>query len=486
MHDPSDKTAVKVLAIDDRQENLDLIAACLQDNLPGTTVLCAGSGLEGIELAAREDPDVILLDIVMPGMDGFEVCRRLKEDEHLRAIPVLLLSAFETEEESRVRALDIGSDGVLCVPWKQSELIALVRSRAKTRASQRAQQQAREQYAAQLQRWSFDLEEQISKQKITDEALRHRSEELGALLDALPVMVWIGLDPECRIIIGNRTANEFTGTTAGTNVSQSAVASGNAVYLKVLKEDGSEFNPEELPMQQSIKLSRPVRGAILTFCFPNGRTLRTLGNAAPLFNEDGSPRGAVAAFLDISAREKAEEELRFARFTMNQMSEAVIWVTSEGKVDYVNDAHCRMHGYTREEMLCLSIEDITPFFQQNSWSEHWRKLKQKGSLVFESEGLTKSGELICVEVSAKHVMMGGREYDLGIVRDITFKKQSQEMIRQQLDELQRWQNVMLGREDRIGELKSEVNELSRRLGEPPRYSSRETTPALVRKDEAAP
>jgi CheY-like chemotaxis protein len=65
---------MKILAIDDNRDNLTTLAALLKYALPGCTVATAANGAEGLALAGSEDPDVILLDIIMPGMDGFEVC----------------------------------------------------------------------------------------------------------------------------------------------------------------------------------------------------------------------------------------------------------------------------------------------------------------------------------------------------------------------------------------------------------------------------
>ena len=90
---------MKILAIDDNPDNLIALQAVVSDRLPGTRVLTALNGPQGIDMALAEDPDVILLDIVMPGMDGYAVCRKLKEDERLQMIPVLFLTALKTDAD---------------------------------------------------------------------------------------------------------------------------------------------------------------------------------------------------------------------------------------------------------------------------------------------------------------------------------------------------------------------------------------------------
>jgi len=126
---------MKILAIDDNKDNLTTLQAIVPDVLPGCALLTALNGASGLDLALAEDPDVILLDIVMPAMDGYEVCRRLKADERSRPIPVVFLTALRTDRESRIRALDSGADGFLAKPVDDQELVAKVRSMAKVKAA---------------------------------------------------------------------------------------------------------------------------------------------------------------------------------------------------------------------------------------------------------------------------------------------------------------------------------------------------------------
>ena len=115
-----------ILAIDDKQDNLITISALLDSLIPGCTILTALSGPEGIETAAGRRPDVIILDIKMPGMDGFKVCSLLKSREETRHIPVILLTAIKTDIESKVRGLEIGADAFLTKPIDEMELIAQI------------------------------------------------------------------------------------------------------------------------------------------------------------------------------------------------------------------------------------------------------------------------------------------------------------------------------------------------------------------------
>ena len=102
---------LKLLAIDDNQDNLITLKAVVRDAFPDAVIATARNGPDGIALARAEDPDVILLDVVMPGMDGYAVCRSLKADRTLGEIPVVFLTALRSDVERRVEALEVGAEG---------------------------------------------------------------------------------------------------------------------------------------------------------------------------------------------------------------------------------------------------------------------------------------------------------------------------------------------------------------------------------------
>lgn len=115
----------KILVIDDNQTNLNLIEALLHQGFPDYQVFLSLSGREGIEIAKQILPDTILLDIMMPEMDGYEVCLHLKANEPTRHIPILLVSAM-SEKSYLVKGLNAGADAFISKPVDPSELKAQV------------------------------------------------------------------------------------------------------------------------------------------------------------------------------------------------------------------------------------------------------------------------------------------------------------------------------------------------------------------------
>ena len=126
---------LRILAIDDNKDNLFTLEVLIRDAINELFFFHALNGIKGIELAVENDPDVILLDIVMPEMDGFEVCSRLKQIDKVRDIPVIFLTAARETRETRIRALEIGAEAILTKPIDEIELIAQIKAMVKIKTA---------------------------------------------------------------------------------------------------------------------------------------------------------------------------------------------------------------------------------------------------------------------------------------------------------------------------------------------------------------
>lgn len=129
---------------------------------------------------------------------------------------------------------------------------------------------------------------------------------------------------------------------------------------------------------------------------------------------------------DITEQRKEHVELMKTRFTVDHSSDAFYLMGPDARFIYVNDAACRALGYSRKKLLTMKVYDIDPNFPKNKWSAHWKEIRRKKSMVFESAHKTKSGELIPVEISINHQMFEDMEYNYAFARDISERKKTTE------------------------------------------------------------
>ncbi|RJT42592.1 adenylate/guanylate cyclase domain-containing response regulator [Mesorhizobium waimense] len=159
MHDPP-----RILAVDDTPENLEILRMRLEAN--GYEVATAADGEEGLAKARELTPDLILLDIMMPKLDGISVVRMLKHDQSLRSIPVILVTA-KADTRDVVEGLDAGGDDYLTKPFEHRALLARVRSMLRQKAlhdTVASQAKRLEDQAAQLSDWNRSLEQTVAEQ----------------------------------------------------------------------------------------------------------------------------------------------------------------------------------------------------------------------------------------------------------------------------------------------------------------------------------
>lgn len=119
-------TRKKILIVDDNRLNLEVLDAHISTD--GYDVLMAENGYDALRLVTSANPDLILLDIMMPGMDGYEVCKKLKKDHSTETIPIIMVTVLEDDAENRIKSIEAGADDFIQKPVNRVELLARVRS----------------------------------------------------------------------------------------------------------------------------------------------------------------------------------------------------------------------------------------------------------------------------------------------------------------------------------------------------------------------
>ena len=129
---------------------------------------------------------------------------------------------------------------------------------------------------------------------------------------------------------------------------------------------------------------------------------------------------------EIDERQKAEETLRFTQFSVDKAADAAFWMGPDARFIYVNDAACHSLGYTREELLSMTVHDIDPDFPTEVWPDHWKEVKKHGSFTVQSHHRSKDGRVFPVEITVNFIEFKGQEYNCAFAHDITERKQAEE------------------------------------------------------------
>jgi len=290
----------KILAIDDNRDNLATLKAVAQDVLPGCALLTALNGPDGIELARTEDPDVILLDIVMPGMDGFEVCRRLKADEGLRDIPVVFLTALKTDRESRIKALDAGAEAFLSKPLDEQELVAQVRAMARLKAASREKRLTNEHLAELVAERTWQLELELAERKRAEAALRESEEQFRAMFQVAS--------------IGMAQADVRTGHWLRVNDRMCQITGYSAEELLTLHVP-EVTHPEDRArdweaFQRVVRGEAPEYRLEKRYVRKDGTVVWVNVNMTVIRDAEGRPVRTIATIEDVAERKRVETQTR--------------------------------------------------------------------------------------------------------------------------------------------------------------------------------
>jgi PAS domain S-box-containing protein len=219
---------------------------------------------------------------------------------------------------------------------------------------------------------SVDITESKSAQRELEEnyeAARQRAEEVERLMDIIPAAIWVAHDPECRIITGNRAADQFYEADPGENVSAGTSNGAAQDTTRRFFHDGVELRPEDLPMQEAAAKGKEILNAEIEVLTPSGKRLTILGSASPLLNSRREVRGCIASFVDITQRKNQERELEQTKGRLEaiigQMPVGIIVTEARtGKILFANEETERIHG------LGYSLTEINGFDEYNKLARH--------------------------------------------------------------------------------------------------------------------
>jgi PAS domain S-box-containing protein len=382
-----------LLVVDDNETNCDLLSRQLQRQ--GYTVTTATSGQQALNLLVAQPYDLILLDIIMPGMSGFEVLQKLKNHQELRHIPVIMISALD-EIDHVVRCIEMGAEDYLSKPFKPVLL------RAKIAAC-------------------------LEKKRLREQQVLLLAQRLIA--EATPIPVLISRLEDGVILYANTTA----GSTFGLPVEQLLGCHIQDFY----------FNPSDRKeLVEALSRAESIQRRELQCKRADGTPFWVTASLQPLtFNGEAT---VLSALCDITDRKQAEEALRLAeekyRSIFENALEGIYQSTPDGRFLSVNPAMARIHGYDSPVAMMEGVTEIGDqiYVDPNTQAEFRRLIEEQGEITgFEYQVYRQDGDIIWVSESARAVRdaSGQLLYYEGILEDVTQRKLEEAALKLQVKEL---------------------------------------------------
>lgn len=431
---------LRILAIDDNQDNLIALKAVLKDAFPGLNVFTALNGAAGIELALKENPDVILLDIVMPGMDGFETCRNLKSHKTVQHIPVLFLTALRSDTNSRIEAIQAGGEGFLAKPIDEAELIAQIRAMAKIKQANEFKRDEKIRLATLVSERTRELEdsraaalgllkelrEENEARRKTEEALRQSEMFLHQIVENIPDMIFVKEIETLRFVGLNRAGERLLGYSRDDLIG---------------KNDYDLFPRNQADFFTAMDRNLIARGELLEIPeeeietrLDGRRILHT--KKLPVMDADGVPQFLLGISEDITERKRLEQSLNESEAINRLLIEEApigVCVLQGEEIVFVNPAFLETFGYeSQEEVIRRPVTDLTyPTERELVTKKIKSSLSGKKSPVdIELKGLKKNGRPFELTVWPRVINYKGAPAILAFCSDRTEQKNIKEQLRQ--------------------------------------------------------
>jgi PAS domain S-box-containing protein len=332
----------QILVVDDNTGNLQLLQNLLTEQ--GYSVFPASSGELALEFVQSTLPDLILLDIKMPGMDGYETCRRLKADKRTASIPIIFLSALE-DEHNKVKGFQAGGVDYITKPFQSEEMLARVRIHLRMRELTTGLEQEVNARTEELMLANKQLTEEIAERKQAEEELRELNNDFITLLENTDDFVYFK-DRDNRFLFCSQTLANITGHRSWRDLT------GKDDFEVFPEEAARIYRAEEHPIFNEGKV---LLNKVDPYFDAQGERRWVNTNKWPVFDDKGTVVGIFGISRDITEQKQAEEEMRrltlFQQTILNSAPYSIISTTPDGIITVFNPAAERLLGYTAAEVV---------------------------------------------------------------------------------------------------------------------------------------
>ncbi len=372
----------RVLVADDDLRVSTLLSELLEHE--GYEMKCAADGGTALAFVSSFAPDVVISDVVMPVINGIELCRRIKENPVTSDIPVLLISGLRNAPDDSIEGLTAGADDYLNIPFRNEELLVKVARLAERR--------------------------------------RIEKHYRGIVEQAADIIYTRDMDGFITSI--NSAGARFFGKTASDIV--------GSHLSKLIGEDDAARDIEQM---RNVAGDSPLRS---TYCLKDNENRERYLEGVITIERDRNerPTGIRGVVRDITEQKLAEEALRHSEERYRRLVELspdAIIVHSQGKFLYVNPAAVRLWGASSaDELIGRSVLDIVHPDFRDAVEARIRQVQESGSstALTELKHLRLNGEVIDVEVTGMPFDFRGQPAVQAVVRDITDRRRGREALKQ--------------------------------------------------------
>ena len=439
-----------ILVVDDNKDNVDLIEEILSEQ-GYENILTASSGSQSLSIINKRKPDLVLLDIMMPEIDGFEVCSILKKNKETADIPVIMITAKNEAEDLR-RGFEVGAVDYITKPFEENELVERVKSALKLKKlrddvksyhdlqleedlkkNQEYLEKLVEKHTVELERANEQLRRELKERKLTEDSLRKSEERYSAIVEGCNdgIIILKGVVP----LFINQNAADLTGYSI---------------------EDLNEMNlmrfitPKHLPRALK-RFNQLMTGENVSPTFEL-EMIRKDGHILPVeISSDWidylGEKALVVFVRDITERKQAEETIKAEqqkyKNVVENIEEGLFSLNNKGYLTYANpEASVKITGYTSEELIGMHVGKLLEIKTGPiALATLHQCLRGKSVHGLEVELYKKNGTLIPTEVSLTPKMENGDLIEIfGVIRDITERKRSEAKLKKTLEDLERSNN----------------------------------------------
>lgn len=384
--------------MDDEPAVLQVYSQILRSD--GYEVLEAPNGRRGLELVRQNRPDLVLLDVVLPDLNGLEACRIIKADAALKDIFIILISGCAFTPSERVNGLEAGADEYLIKPLTMDELLARVRT--------------------------------VLRLQETTAALRASEEHYRGLIEILP-------DAICLVSLDGRL----------TGINQQAMRTlGFEASEQILQSSFFDFLPQACHDRFRADISSTlshgsVRGRDYPLARKNGELILGELNITTLSDVAGQVTGLVIVVHDITERQKIKQSLAEAlELNQTMMAASAIGILAyraSGQCVFANQASSRIINASLKELLRQNFRRLSSWKGSGLLKLAETALHSKSVQIGEIQGRTYSGKEFWIDCQMAPFISGGEQHLLCLMNDISERKQSEKT----LIEIQHRHKVML-------------------------------------------